>query len=157
ILFTVTVLATIIGSAGFSYDSLLPKALQSATLRLFVVAGAFFVANTLPGAITLRFSSSERLGEIWKKSYFWSFPYYMVAAAMAGVVHLGANGVSLDTALLALPVVYLAWRYYRVQKSQLEEKQKHAGDMAALHLRAIEGLALAVEAKDNLNTRGHLR
>ena len=27
----------------------------------------------------------------------------------------------------------------------------------ALHLRAIEGLALAVEAKDNLNTRGHLR
>jgi diguanylate cyclase (GGDEF)-like protein/putative nucleotidyltransferase with HDIG domain len=29
--------------------------------------------------------------------------------------------------------------------------------MAALHLRAIEGLALAVEAKDSLNTRGHLR
>ena len=157
ILFTVTVLATIIASAGFAYDSLLPKALQSATIRLFVAASAFFVANTLPAAITLRFARKERLGEIWKKSYFWSFPYYLVAAAMAGVVHMSSTALSLDTALLALPVVYVAYRYYRVQKTQLEEQQKHAGDMAALHLRAIEGLALAVEAKDNLNTRGHLR
>src|SRR5581483_1443828 len=60
-------------------------------------------------------------------------------------------------ALLVLPAVYVAFRYYRLQKSQLEEKQKHADEMAALHLRAIEGLALAVEAKDNLNTKGHLR
>jgi diguanylate cyclase (GGDEF)-like protein/putative nucleotidyltransferase with HDIG domain len=157
ILFTVTVLATIIASAGFAYDSLLPKALQSATIRLFVAASAFFVANTLPAAITLRFTRKERLGQLWKNSYFWSFPYYLVAAAMAGVVHMSSTTLSLDTALLALPVVYVAYRYYRVQKSQLEEQQKHAGDMAALHLRAIEGLALAVEAKDNLNTRGHLR
>jgi diguanylate cyclase (GGDEF)-like protein/putative nucleotidyltransferase with HDIG domain len=157
ILFTVTVLATIIACAGFAYDSLLPKALQSATIRLFVAASAFFVANTLPAAITLRFARKERLGQLWKTSYFWSFPYYLVAAAMAGVVHMGSTTLSLDTALLALPVVYVAYRYYRVQKSQLEQKQKHAGDMAALHLRAIEGLALAVEAKDNLNTRGHLR
>jgi diguanylate cyclase (GGDEF)-like protein/putative nucleotidyltransferase with HDIG domain len=157
ILFTVTVLATIIASAGFVYDSLLPRALQSATIRLFVAASAFFVANTLPGAITLRFARKERLGQLWKNSYFWSFPYYLIAAAMAGVVHMGSTTLSVDTALLALPVVYIAYRYYRVQKSQLEQQQKHAGDMAALHLRAIEGLALAVEAKDNLNTRGHLR
>ena len=72
------------------------------------------------------------------------------------MLHLASTSITWDTALLVLPVIMLAYRYYRVQKTQLEEK-KHAGDMAALHLRAIEGLALAVEAKDNLNTRGHLR
>ena len=56
-----------------------------------------------------------------------------------------------------LPGVYLAYRYYRVQKSNLEMRETTAESMAALHLRAIEGLALAVEAKDSLNTRGHLR
>jgi diguanylate cyclase (GGDEF)-like protein/putative nucleotidyltransferase with HDIG domain len=157
IVFTVTFLAAIITSAGFAYNSILPSTLQSATIRLFVVALAFFVANTLPAAIAMRFAKQERLGQIWKARYFWSFPYYLVAAAMAGVIHMASSALSIDTALLALTLMYLAYRYYGVQKTQLDQKQKHADEMAALHLRAIEGLALAVEAKDNLNTRGHLR
>ncbi|MGA2600477.1 MAG: HD domain-containing phosphohydrolase, partial [Bryobacteraceae bacterium] len=157
IVFTVSVLAAIITSAGFAYNSLLPGTLRSATVRLFVAALAFFVANTLPAAIAMRFAKKERLGQIWKARYFWSFPYYLVAAAMAGVIHLASSALSLDTGLLALTVMYLAYRFYGVQKTQLDQKQKHADEMAALHLRAIEGLALAVEAKDNLNTRGHLR
>lgn len=157
ILLTIAALATVIASAGFVYSSLLPKPLESSTLRLLVAAGAFFVANTLPAAIILRLARNQRLGRIWKESFFWSFPYYVVAAAVAGVLHLAGNGVSLDSALLGVSVVYVAYRYYSSQKGNLEEKEKHAGEMAALHLRAIEGLALAVEAKDNLNTRGHLR
>lgn len=157
IVFTVTVLATIITTAGFAYNSILPSTLQSATVRLFVAALAFFVANTLPAAITTRFSKKERLGQIWKARYFWSFPYYLVAAAMAGVIHMASSALSIDTGLLALTVMFLAYRFYGIQKTQLDQKQKHADEMAALHLRAIEGLALAVEAKDNLNTRGHLR
>lgn len=157
IFFTVTVLATIISSADFLTNSLLPGFLTSETIRLFVVAVSFFVANTLPAAIALRFGRKQRLGRIWRESFFWSFPYYVVAAMIAGLIRAAERSWSPDTALLALPAVYVAYRYYRVQKSQLEEKQKHADEMAALHLRAIEGLALAVEAKDNLNTKGHLR
>jgi diguanylate cyclase (GGDEF)-like protein/putative nucleotidyltransferase with HDIG domain len=43
------------------------------------------------------------------------------------------------------------------KRAQYAEKERHADEMAALHLRAIEGLACAVEAKDLLNTKGHLR
>jgi len=157
ILMTVAVLATIISSADFACKSLLPAVLHSETIRLLTVAITFFVVNTLPAAIATRFGRKERLGRIWKDSYFWSFPYYVVAALIAGVIHAADQSLSPDMALLTLPAVYVAYRYYRLQKSQLEEKQKHADEMAALHLRAIEGLALAVEAKDNLNTKGHLR
>ena len=56
-----------------------------------------------------------------------------------------------------MAALYLAYRNYRSQKAEWAMREKHAEDLAALHLRAIEGLALAVEAKDNLNTRGHIR
>ena len=156
-LLPVVVLATIVATSDFTYHSILPATLQSANVRLLLASGAFFVANTLPAAIALRFSKKDRLGKIWKESYFWSFPYYLIAAATAGIVHAAENAASRDVAILGVPVLYVAYRYYKSQKFQLAEQQKHAGQMAALHLRAIEGLALAVEAKDNLNTRGHLR
>src|SRR6202049_1358547 len=38
----------------------------------------------------------------------------------------------------------------------MEDEKKHAEEMAALHLRTIEALALAIEAKDH-NTHEHLR
>jgi diguanylate cyclase (GGDEF)-like protein/putative nucleotidyltransferase with HDIG domain len=156
-LLAVGMLATVIATADFGYRSLLPGFVQNSTIRLFVAAAALFVANTFPAAIAARLSEQKRLGQLWKESYFWSFPYYLIGAAVAGAMHLARTSTSWEPALLGLPVIYVAYRYYRVQKSQLEEKQKHAGDMAALHLRAIEGLALAVEAKDTLTTRGHLR
>ncbi len=153
----VTVAATIIASADFVTAALLPKSLQSVTVRLFVAAGAFFVANTLPGAIALRFTGRQRLGKLWKSSHFWSFPYYLVSAYITALALGMRQSVSVDSALMALPAVYLAFRYYRTQKTQFAEKERHAGELAALHLRAIEGLACAVEAKDLLNTKGHLR
>jgi len=70
---------------------------------------------------------------------------------------LGKSAISTGTSLLVLAALYLAYRHYRAQKVEWSMREKHADDVAALHLRAIEGLALAVEAKDNLNTRGHIR
>jgi diguanylate cyclase (GGDEF)-like protein/putative nucleotidyltransferase with HDIG domain len=85
-------------------------------------------------------------------------PYYLVSAGIASAVNAATvDGFSLQTALFVLPSIYVAYRYYRVQKSSMEMREKTAERTAALHLRTIEGLALAVEAKDSLNTRGHLR
>lgn len=157
IFLSVTVAATIVAGADFVVRAILPQSLQSVTVRLFVAAGAFFAASTLPSAMALRFIGRQRLGKVWKTAHFWSFPYYLVSALIAAVALGMRQGISIDSALLALPAVYLAWRYYRAQKAQFAEKEKHASEMAALHLRAIEGLACAVEAKDLLNTKGHLR
>jgi diguanylate cyclase (GGDEF)-like protein/putative nucleotidyltransferase with HDIG domain len=157
IVLSATTLATVIATANFSYQSLVSNSLHNDALRLFVASVALFFANTFPAAIAARLNQSERLGKLWKESYFWLFPYYLVAAAIANILNAAATGISFETALIVLPVLYVAYRYYSVQKSLLEEQKSHAGNMAALHLRAIESLALAVEAKDNLNTRGHLR
>jgi len=154
-----SILSTVIATASFAYESLTPHLVQSMALRLLVASMALFFANTFASAIATRLNDGEhRVGQLWKESYFWQFPYYLVAAAIANIFNTATTStISFETALTILPILYLAYRYYSVQKTHLEEKEKHAGNMAALHLRAIEGLALAVEAKDNLNTRGHLR
>jgi diguanylate cyclase (GGDEF)-like protein/putative nucleotidyltransferase with HDIG domain len=152
------VAASAIATADFIYRSLIPNSVQSPALRLLAASLALFFANTFPVALASRGQKQPRLGQYWKESYSWLVPYYLVSAAVASAANAAATGgVSLQTILLVLPAVYLAYRYYRVQKSNLEMREKTAENMAALHLRTIEGLALAVEAKDNLNTRGHLR
>lgn len=149
--------ATVVSTASFALQSLLPTWLNDPPFRLFIAAAALFVANTFPAAILLRLRGGQRLGELWKSSYFWAFPYYLVAAALAQVIHLGKSGISSGTSLLVLVALYLAYRHYRTEKTEWNIREKHADDVALLYLRAIEGLALAVEAKDNMNMRGHIR
>jgi diguanylate cyclase (GGDEF)-like protein/putative nucleotidyltransferase with HDIG domain len=60
-------------------------------------------------------------------------------------------------------VVYVTYRSYHLyldrletEKRRAEDQQNHAEEMAALHLRTIEALALAIDAKDH-TTHDHLR
>src|SRR5262249_30773134 len=57
---------------------------------------------------------------------------------------------------LILPVIYLIYRSYRLYLGKLEDEKRHVEDMANLHLRTIEALALAIEAKDH-TTHDHLQ
>jgi diguanylate cyclase (GGDEF)-like protein/putative nucleotidyltransferase with HDIG domain len=154
----VGVAACAIATADFVYRSLIPSSVQSPSLRLLAASLALYFSNTFPVALVSREDNQPRLGQYWKESYAWLAPYYLVSAVIASAANAAAtSGASLQTAVLVLPAVYLAYRYYRAQKTNLEMREKTARDMAALHIRTIEGMALAVEAKDSLNTRGHLR
>lgn len=58
--------------------------------------------------------------------------------------------------MMALPVIYLIFRSYRLYLGKLESEKRHVEEMANLHLRTIEALALAIEAKDH-TTHDHLQ
>ena len=55
-----------------------------------------------------------------------------------------------------MPAVYLIYRSYRLYLDRLENEKRHVEEIAGLHLRTIEALALAIEAKDQ-TTHDHLR
>src|SRR5437764_2927777 len=63
--------------------------------------------------------------------------------------------VSWETTLLALPAMFVIYRSYRLYLSKLENEKRHVEEMSGLHLRTIEALALAIEAKDQ-TTHDHL-
>src|SRR5260370_16390592 len=124
---------------------------------LVVGAGAaYLVANTVQIAVIISLTEGKSLKQTWVNCYSLSFPYFLVGASIAGVVRWMNHVVPWQTSLLVLPVVYFMYRSYRLYIGKLETEKLHVEDMASLHLRTIEALALAIEAKDQ-TTHDHLQ
>ena len=123
---------------------------------LGLAATVYFVANA--GSIATVISLTERrpIIRILVDCYFWSFPYYLVGAGVAGAIAYLNQKFNWEASLLMLPVVYLIYRSYRLYLGKLDDEKRHVEEMANLHLRTIEALALAIEAKDH-TTHEHLQ
>jgi len=130
--------------------------LESTPVLLILIALMFFVVNT--GGVALVISLTERtpLSKVWHGCYFWTFPFYLLGASVAWIVSVMSRQVQWHSSILLLPIIFFIYRAYRDYLGRLEDEKKHVEDMAALHLRTIEALALAIEAKDH-NTHEHLR
>ncbi len=157
VLFNLGSIAIAIATASTVYHSnLLHRGHLDAALTLMVTATVFFVMNTFPVAAAIALTEEKSLRQIWRESYFWSFPYYLLGAGLAGAASAINRYVGWAWALLAVPVVYLIYRSYYLYLGRVEDDKKHAEEMASLHLRTIEALALAIEAKDH-TTHDHLQ
>src|SRR5580693_612551 len=129
---------------------------SSKPLLLGVAASVYFLANA--GSIATMISITERrpLKKLLVDCYFWSFPYYIVGAGIAGAIAWLDKIFNWESSLLMVPVVYLIYRSYRLYLGKLEDEKVHVEEIANLHLRTIEALALAIEAKDQ-TTHEHLQ
>jgi diguanylate cyclase (GGDEF)-like protein/putative nucleotidyltransferase with HDIG domain len=154
--FNVSGAAVAIAAAYFIYHGPLQSLLsESASFLLVLAACVYFLLNTLPVATIISLTEHKSIRKVWTDCYFWSFPYYLVGAAVAAVVSWLNQKAGWPASLLALPAMFLIYRSYRLYLGKLENEKRHVADVAALHLRTIEALALAIEAKDQ-NTHDHL-
>ncbi len=158
VLFNVTSMAVAIAVTEQVYNSswLISRNVEPA-IRLATATCALFLFNTGPVALVLALSEDLAIMPIWRECYIWSLPYYLGGAAVAQLASILANSfVGWQTVLLTGPVVYLIYRSYRLYLERLSDEKKHAQEVSGLHLRTIEALALAIEAKDH-TTHGHLQ
>jgi diguanylate cyclase (GGDEF)-like protein/putative nucleotidyltransferase with HDIG domain len=150
-----TALSIAVTFVSYRY-SLLHGIVKNPSTLLLLAASVYFVANTLPVAAVISLTERRSLRKIWSDCYFWSFPYYLVGAGVAGMMSWLHGFTDWQTSLLTLPVMYLIYRSYRLYLGKLEDEKRHVEEMADLHLRTIEALALAIEAKDQ-TTHDHLQ
>ncbi len=129
---------------------------NSPYLLIMLAACVYFVLNTLPVAAIISLTEGKALRRVWRNCYVWSFPYYLAGAGIAGLVSLINRQFSWETSLLAFPAMFVIHRSYRLYLSTLESEKRQVEDMAGLHLRTIEALALAIEAKDQ-TSQDHLQ
>src|SRR2546426_11706238 len=155
VLFNVANMATAIVVSHFCYRGLL-AAKPSLPALLAAVAIIFFVMNTVPVAAIISLTEGKSLKKVWEDCYFWSFPYFLVGAAIAGSLSTLNGIIGWQSSLLVLPVIYWIYRSYHLYLGRLESEKRHAVEMSALHVRTIEALALAIEAKDH-TTHDHLQ
>jgi diguanylate cyclase (GGDEF)-like protein/putative nucleotidyltransferase with HDIG domain len=137
-------------SAWFAFSDI------DTSYRLAIATLTLFLLNTAPIAKWTAITERQRFAAVWLCTSFWSLPHYMAGAGIALAVSTAARYVGWPTMLLTGPVVYLIYRSYRLYLNRLEAETKHAEEVASLHLRTIEALALAIEAKDH-TTHDHLQ
>ena len=157
VLFNVfSMIAPAVALCFYTYRHVAPILHNSVPLLLIAAASAYFLANTIPVAVVISLTEGKPLRRTWTDCYFWSFPYYLVGAAIAGLVHALNRWVGWQASFLVLPIMYWIYRSYHLYLGRLEDEKRHVEEMASLHLRTIEALALAIEAKDH-TTHEHLQ
>jgi diguanylate cyclase (GGDEF)-like protein/putative nucleotidyltransferase with HDIG domain len=140
-----------------AYDFALSRGLvTSQALALGIAASIYYSANTGSIATVISLTERKSLRKILVECYFWSFPYYLVGAGIAGAIGWFDDAFNWETSLLVVPVIYLIYRSYGLYLGKLDDEKRHVEEMANLHLRTIEALALAIEAKDH-TTHDHLQ
>ena len=124
--------------------------------RLAVATTVFFIVNTFPVCAVTSLAERAPLLPIWREQYFWSFPYYALGGVLAFAFRMETMALGWETSLLTIPVAQLLYRTYSLYLARLEDSKEHAEELASLHMRTIEALALAIEAKDD-TTHEHLQ
>jgi putative nucleotidyltransferase with HDIG domain len=148
---------TVCGAASYGAYKLSVQIFHgSVPLGLLAAAITQFASNTAAMSIIIGLTEDKRVRKVWTETYLWTFPYYMVGAAIAGLVSLLNRHFAWQGSLLVLPPIYLIYRSYRLYLGKLEAEKLHAEKLSNLHLRTIEALALAIEAKDQ-TTGEHLQ
>ena len=147
----------------FAYHRLADFIGESTPVLLIVTALLFFLANTLSISVIISLTEGKSPRKVWADCYFWSFPYYLVGAAVVFLIGFVNRQAGWQTSLVVLPIIFWFYRSYRLYlekleagKKQVEIEKQHVEDVASLHVRTIEALALAIEAKDH-TTHKHLR
>jgi len=158
-----SMMANAIAVSYYAYQALQKVASAGTLLLLVITALIFFVSNTVPVAIVISLTEGKPARKVWAECHFWSFPFYMVGAAVVFAVGLMSKKFGWQTSLLILPLVYWVYRSYHLylaklaeEKQQVEIEKGNAEEAASLHLRTIESLALAIEAKDQTSHK-HLQ
>ncbi|HTA69347.1 MAG TPA: HD domain-containing phosphohydrolase [Bryobacteraceae bacterium] len=122
---------------------------------LGLLALSYFFANSFPIAGVIGLSEKKSVFAVWAGCR-WLLPYYVVGSSMAWLIGTMPRSIQWELPIICLPLVYLVHRSNRTHMTQVEQENKHVGQMNSLHLRTIEALALAIDAKDH-TTHDHLQ
>jgi diguanylate cyclase (GGDEF)-like protein/putative nucleotidyltransferase with HDIG domain len=148
-------LATI-SAAWVYYSPWLMHIPQSQFLRLMLAGVVYFLVNSALLAVVVSLAEGQSIQAVIEGLFDWSICYYPVGVSLAEIVHTATERLGWAFSLALLAPLYLIYRSVRLYFGKMEQDKAHAEGMASLHLRTIEALATAIEAKDEC-TGDHLR
>jgi diguanylate cyclase (GGDEF)-like protein/putative nucleotidyltransferase with HDIG domain len=122
----------------------------------FLLALLHFILNSSLVALMIASRSRQNFSTIWKDSVLWTSISTFVGAAAACIIFQLITVVSFYAFIIAVPILAITYFTYKVYLDKVEASNRHVEEMAALHLRTIEALAIAIDAKDEV-THDHVR
>ena len=112
-----TACLTVCTAAAFLASHGVLSVLRFNSLAAMMVLGACIYVALNTGLVSLVISLVEQrpLRELWSSCYEWTFPYFLVGAAVAGLASAASRGSNLGVALLIVPAMYFVYLYYRTR------------------------------------------
>ena len=145
----------------FHADGWVPMGIEY-PIRIMLSSVLYFVVTTWPVSSFAALLEHRSVIREWVNSCRWSFPYYLLGSAFVGASDWTQRTASGQTVAMGLIAIFLMYRSYSAYMELLEternkalQTQARSEETASLHLRTIQALAVAIEAKDQV-TQTHL-
>ncbi|HET8922778.1 MAG TPA: hypothetical protein VFN26_07240 [Candidatus Acidoferrum sp.] len=108
---------TVCTAAAFLASRSVLAMLGLSSLPATMVLGAcvYVVLNTGLVSLVIALAEQRSLKELWSSCYEWTFPYFVVGAAVAGLASAAGHGTNVGLTLLILPAMYFVYLYYRMR------------------------------------------
>jgi diguanylate cyclase (GGDEF)-like protein/putative nucleotidyltransferase with HDIG domain len=145
-----TLVTAIFGPPGDLEPSLSHLILAAESLALIhygLNSGMVSIVNALRG--------KRNILKAWRESFLWSSISYFAGAVAACLVVKLVALVSFYSFIIAVPILGITYLTYKNYLDKVKSSIDHAQEMADLHLRTIEALAIAIDAKDEV-THDHV-
>jgi diguanylate cyclase (GGDEF)-like protein/putative nucleotidyltransferase with HDIG domain len=134
-------------------------ALNESLSQLFIAAGTLallhYILNSGIVSIVSAIRTRQGLVKTWNESFLWTSVSYFAGAAAACLIVKLISVISFFAFIIAVPIVTITYFTYKVYLDKVDSSNRHAEQMADLHLRTIEALAIAIDAKDEV-THDHV-
>lgn len=106
---------TVCTAAAFAAPHYALAMLHLDSLAAMMVLGAAVYVTLNTGLVSLVISLAEQrpVRELWSSCYEWTFPYFLVGAAVAGLASAVSHSTTWGASLLVLPAMYFVYLYYR--------------------------------------------
>jgi hypothetical protein len=107
---------TVCTAAAFWTSHAVPIMLGLNSMAGMMVLGAcaYVVLNTGLVSLVISLAEGRPLREIWSSCYEWTFPYFLVGAAIAGLASAASHGSNPGVTLLVVLAMYFVYLYYRM-------------------------------------------
>ncbi len=107
---------TVCTAAAFwtSHGVLAMLSLNSLVAMMVLGACVYVVLNTGLVSLVISLAEGRPLKQVWPSCYEWTFPYFLVGAAVAGLASAAGHGTNWGVTLLVVPVMYFVYVYYRM-------------------------------------------
>ncbi|HEU4386817.1 MAG TPA: HD domain-containing phosphohydrolase, partial [Blastocatellia bacterium] len=142
---------------GILVDAVFGSPADLAANAVSLIAGAailafgFCASSTGLASYVAAVRDSRPFSTVWRESFVWAAIPGLAGIVTACLVVKLIAVISFYAFIVAVPVLAISYMTYRIYQDKVESASHHAEQMAEVHLRTMEALALAIDAKDDVS------
>ncbi|HWN98756.1 MAG TPA: diguanylate cyclase [Blastocatellia bacterium] len=141
---------------AFGDDHRMGGNLSHLAMAVALLSVIHFVVNAGVTSVVAKFGRESDATTTWRDRFAWTALSYVGTAAMACLIVRLVTIVPFYALIISVPILAITYFTYKTYLDRVETSNRHAEQVADLHLKTIEALAIAIDAKDEV-THDHVR